>query len=106
MDLRDFTFLTEELIAKEPKLGIPELNSGFVRHDELQSVSLLKPEQTAEGVKSDYEGDGLVPLLAKAELGKEGNFLVKVSMTADCDTEGYVFAGRRRMVMKKALTSA
>ncbi|MBO7352739.1 MAG: rhamnogalacturonan acetylesterase [Lachnospiraceae bacterium] len=102
MDLRDFTFLTEELIAKEPKLGIPELNSGFVRHDELQSVNLLKSEQTAEGVKSDYEGDGLVPLLAKAELGKEGNYLVKVSMTADCDTDGYLFAGRRRMVMKKA----
>ncbi len=102
MDIRDLRFLTEDAVEKEPKLGIPELNSGFVPHDELRSVKLLKPEVTSEGAKSEYEGDGLVPLIAKAELGKEGNFLVKVKMTALRDTEGILFAGRRRMVMKRA----
>ena len=102
MDIRDLRFLTEDAVEREPRLGIPELNSGFVPHDELRSVKLLKPEVTPEGAGSEYDGDGLVPLLAKADLGKEGNFLVRAEMTADRDTEGFLFAGRRRMVMKRS----
>ena len=52
MDIRDLRFLTEDAVEREPRLGIPELNSGFVPHDELRSVKLLKPEVTPEGAGS------------------------------------------------------
>ncbi|MCR5428014.1 MAG: rhamnogalacturonan acetylesterase [Lachnospiraceae bacterium] len=97
-----YGFVVEDTVRKNGTLGIPELNSGFVANDSLGGVSLLNPVDTDGGVGCGYDGDGLVPLLFKAELGAEGNYLVKAVITADRDTEGLLFAGRRRMVMKRA----
>ncbi|MBO4414602.1 MAG: rhamnogalacturonan acetylesterase [Lachnospiraceae bacterium] len=101
----EFGFITDEIIALDKKLQIPELNSGFLINDKCSTARLLDPVSTDKGVKSVYQGDGEVPLLFKAKLPGEGNYTVKVRIFAEEDTEGLLFIGRRHLAMKRRFSS-
>ncbi len=94
-------YINDTDIFKDPKLGIPEINSGFVIDDRCRNAKLLNPVNTADGTKSGYTGDGEVPLLAKEDLPAEGNYLVKADIFAEEDTDGLLYIGRRHLAMKR-----
>ena len=59
-------FVTDEVIAADPKLQIPELNSGFVKHDKCTADRIINLVDTEHGVKADHDGDGQIPVIFKA----------------------------------------
>ena len=97
----DFGFVTDENADRNEFLRIPELNSGFLKNDNAGTARIIKLTDTLLGVKSVYEGDGQVPVLFKADVPEEGNYLVKAVISAEEDTDGLLFIGRRRLVMKR-----
>ncbi|MBO4558662.1 MAG: rhamnogalacturonan acetylesterase [Lachnospiraceae bacterium] len=97
----DYGFVTDENADLNDILRIPELNSGFLKNDSAGAARIIKLEDTPLGVKSVYEGDGLVPVLFKADVPEEGNYLVKVVISVQEDTDGMLFLGRRRLVLKR-----
>ena len=94
-------FVTDENADAEESLRIPEINSGFVKADKCGSRKMIRLKYTPVGVKTDYEGDGLIPLLFKADVSEPGNYAVKVVLYAEEETDGMLFLGRRRLVMKR-----
>ena len=96
-----FGFVTDENADGNEFLKIPELNSGFLKNDNAGTARIIKLADTTLGVKSVYEGDGSVPVLFKANVPEEGNYLVKVVISAEEDTDGLLFIGRRRLVLKR-----
>ena len=97
----DFGFVTDENADGNEFLRIPELNSGFLKNDNAGTARIIQLADTPLGVKSVYTGDGAVPVLFKADVPEEGNYLVKVVISAEEDTDGLLFIGRRRLVMKR-----
>ncbi|MCR5323203.1 MAG: rhamnogalacturonan acetylesterase [Lachnospiraceae bacterium] len=63
-----YGFVTDEVAAADPKLQIPELNSGFILHDKCIAGQIINLVDTEHGVKADHDGDGLIPVLFKVDL--------------------------------------
>jgi lysophospholipase L1-like esterase len=94
-------FITDENADAEPLLRIPEINSGFLKNDRCGGQKLIKLKYTPCGAKTEYAGDGLIPLLFKADVPEYGNYHVKVVIYAEEETEGLLFLGRRRLALKR-----
>ena len=95
-----YGFVTEENAGLDKSLTIPEINSGFLKNVRCSAKRITFPINTEHGVKTDYDGDGAVPLIFKADVPKEGNYLVKFRIYAEEDAEGLLFLGRRHLAMK------
>ncbi len=109
-----YGFVTEKNRPKQKLLQLPELNSGFVpmywyqgkllteiRQDEdgcfVDSKDKIKELAREEG--SPYPGEPRrIPLCFKADVPKQGNYHVKITIRADEDMEDVlIFTGRRRL---------
>lgn len=115
-------FVTEKIRREQELLRLPELNSGFEPVWWYQDEDITQLEMREEGcliadcigtngVGKNYDGKEWestgrrIPLLFKADVKKEGNYRIKVSLTgcAEMETEVLLFLGRRHLAWKGIL---
>ena len=115
-------FVTEKIRREQELLRLPELNSGFEPVWWYQDEDITQLEMREEGcliadcigtngVGKNYDGKEWentgrrIPLLFKADVKKEGNYRIKVSLTgcAEMETEALLFLGRRHLAWKGIL---
>lgn len=115
-------FVTEKIRREQELLRLPELNSGFEAVWWYQDEDITQLEMREEGcliadcigtngVGKNYDGKEWentgrrIPLLFKADVKKEGNYRIKVSLTgcAEMETEALLFLGRRHLAWKGIL---
>ena len=115
-------FVTEKIRREQELLRLPELNSGFEPVWWYQDEDITQLEMREEGcliadcigtngAGKNYDGKewestgGRIPLLFKADVKKEGNYRIKVSLTgcAEMETEVLLFLGRRHLAWKGIL---
>ena len=105
-------FVTEKNRREQELLRLPELNSGFEPVWWYQEEDITQLEMKEEGCLTadcsgkEYNSAGRrIPLLFKADVKKEGNYRIKVSLTgcAEMETEVFLFLGRRHLAWKGTL---
>lgn len=115
-------FVTEKIRREQELLRLPELNSGFEPVWWYQDEDITQLEMREEGCLiadcigtngagknydgKEWESTGRrIPLLFKADVKKEGNYRIKVSLTgcAEMETEALLFLGRRHLAWKGIL---
>ena len=115
-------FVTEKIRREQELLRLPELNSGFEPVWWYQDEDITQLEMREEGCLiadcigtngagknydgKEWESTGRrIPLLFKADVKKEGNYRIKVSLTgcAEMETEVFLFLGRRHLAWKGTL---
>ena len=115
-------FVTEKIRREQELLRLPELNSGFEPVWWYQDEDITQLEMREEGCLiadcigtngagknydgKEWESTGRrIPLLFKADVKKEGNYRIKVSLTgcAEMETEVLLFLGRRHLAWKGIL---
>ena len=115
-------FVTEKIRREQELLRLPELNSGFEPVWWYQDEDITQLEMREEGCLiadcigtngagknydgKEWESTGRrIPLLFKADVKKEGNYRIKVSLTgcAEMETEALLFLGRRHLAWKGTL---
>lgn len=115
-------FVTEKIRREQELLRLPELNSGFEPVWWYQDEDITQLEMREEGCLiadcigtngagknydgKEWESTGRrIPLLFKADVKKEGNYRIKVSLTgcAEMETEVLLFLGRRHLAWKGTL---
>ena len=115
-------FVTEKIRREQELLRLPELNSGFEPVWWYQDEDITQLEMREEGcliadctdpnragknhAGKEWESTGRrIPLLFKADVKKEGNYRIKVSLTgcAEMETEALLFLGRRHLAWKGIL---
>ena len=115
-------FVTEKIRREQELLRLPELNSGFEPVWWYQDEDITQLEMREEGcliadcigtngagknhAGKEWESTGRrIPLLFKADVKKEGNYRIKVSLTgcAEMETEVLLFLGRRHLAWKGIL---
>ena len=105
-------FVTEKNRREQELLRLPELNSGFEPVWWYQEEDITQLEMKEEGCLTadcsgkEYNSAGRrIPLLFKADVKKEGNYRIKVSLTgcAEMETEVLLFLGRRHLAWKGIL---
>lgn len=115
-------FVTEKIRREQELLRLPELNSGFEPVWWYQDEDITQLEMREEGcliadctdpnhagqnhAGKEWESTGRrIPLLFKADVKKEGNYRIKVSLTgcAEMETEVLLFLGRRHLAWKGTL---
>lgn len=90
-------FLTEENRAKDERLSIPELNSGFDTVCRYRGRPITHICADTHGCFVDWQGEGELPLTFAADVPGEGNYRVKVVLYAQEPAETKIFLGRRRL---------
>lgn len=99
-----YRFLTEAARRAEPRLRIPELNSGFepVYWCGGQDITLIRQDQ--HGCYVEWEGDGQIPLTYMLPVASEGNYKVQLCLYAEREIENaMIFLGRRRLAWRGRL---
>jgi lysophospholipase L1-like esterase len=97
---RTYGFVTEKSRAEQEVLQIPELNSGFEPYYWLKGEDVTKLINNDKGVSALSGSE--VPICFKADVPEQGNYRVKVIVTALEEAKDIViFAGRRRLLAKK-----
>lgn len=96
--VQPYGFFTEECTVLEKRLEIPELNSGFEKIYWCRNQKLSHIEADENGCFQLWEGEGEIPLTFAADVEREGNYLVAVTVFAPEDVEeAMIFLGRRRL---------
>lgn len=99
-----FGFITENSRNRFKRLSIPELNSGFSENESCIGYPFTKLVSGPFGVlvSSEDEFCRNIPFTFAADLPREGNYLVSVTVTATEDfKDGMIFTGRRHLAVKK-----
>lgn len=97
---RTYGFVTEKNRGEQEALQISELNSGFEPYYWLKGEEVTKLIDTDKGVSSLSSNE--VPICFKADVPVQGNYHIKVTLTALEEAQDIlVFAGRRKLVTKK-----
>ena len=105
-------FVTEKNRREQELLRLPELNSGFEPVWWYQDEDITRLEMGEEGCRSvdseerEWEKSGRrLPLLFKADVKKEGNYRVSVSMAgcSENEQEVFLFLGRRHLAWRGTL---
>ncbi len=97
---KGYGFVTEAVRNSDELLKIPEINSAFDTWYWLAGEELTKLCDTDCGV-SLIDGKE-IPLIFKTELGKQGNYNIKLTIDGGADGINglYIFTGRRRMMVR------
>lgn len=97
---KGYGFITEAVRNADELLKIPEINSAFDPWYWLAGEELTKLCDAEYGVTLNDGKD--IPLIFKAELGKQGNYNVKLTINGGTDGINglYIFTGRRRMMAR------
>ena len=97
---KGYGFVTEENRNRDEFLKIPELNSAFDTWYWLAGQTVTELVDTPYGVALK-SGEG-IPVIFKADLGKQGNYNVKITINGGADgiNDLYIFTGRRRMMVR------
>lgn len=97
---KGYGFVTEENRNQDEFLKLPELNSAFDTWYWLAGQTVTELIDTPYGV-SLKAGDG-IPVIFKADLKKQGNYNVKITINGGTDgiNDLYIFTGRRRMMVR------
>ncbi|MBQ9765358.1 MAG: S-layer homology domain-containing protein [Lachnospiraceae bacterium] len=97
---KGYGFVTEAVRNADELLKIPELNSAFDPWYWLAGEELTKLSDSSYGVTLSDGKD--IPLIFKADLGKQGNYRIKLTINGGADGINglYIFTGRRRMMAR------
>lgn len=97
---KGYGFVTEENRNQDEFLKLPELNSAFDTWYWLAGQTVTELIDTPYGV-SLKAGNG-IPVIFKADLKKQGNYNVKITINGGTDgiNDLYIFTGRRRMMVR------
>lgn len=95
---KGYGFVTEDNIAVEESLQIPELNSGFRKKDDANDTNYIDSDEFGCGVTFGSR----VPLCFKIDVVRLGNY--EVSVTFAGEGEILIFTGARRLVYKVQLS--
>ena len=97
---KGYGFITEAVRNADENLKIAEINSAFDPWYWLNGEELTKLCDAEYGVTLNDGKD--IPLIFKAELEKQGNYNVKLTINGGTDGINglYIFTGRRRMMAR------
>lgn len=91
-------FLTETNRKAVKRLRIPELNSGFDTVSWYRNRSVTNIRADGRGCCASWDKEGEIPLTFVAEVEKEGNYEVQITLEAEEDvSDAMIFLGRRRL---------
>lgn len=97
-------FLTEQNRRCSTKLQIPELNSGFDMIYWYHGCDITKLRSDEDGIYTEWDGEGMIPLTFVADVPKEGNYQVRIKLsTKQTNVETMIFLGRRKLAWRGTL---
>ncbi len=99
-------FLTEENRTQAKRLQIPELNSGMDAVYWLRGQAVSRLVSDDRGCFAAWDGEGEIPVTFVTDVAAEGNYQVKVTVTAEqAIDDAMIYLGRRRLAWRGSLAA-
>ncbi len=101
-----YGFLTEENRKQAKRLQIPELNSGMDAVYWLCGQEVTRLVSDDKGCFASWDSEGEIPVTFVTDVPAEGNYQVKVAVTAQgAVSDAMIYLGRRRLAWRGSLAA-